>query len=289
MLKTSIGLRYLEDLPSMIREMDLFLNAGFETFDLDLSTSGVRRMMHDSTCAERLLAAFAAFSQRGITIDLAHAPYHPRVFGSEEQTRANLQDIRLSIPVAGALGIPNLVVHPIFAQPHDPLYGHRDELLRMNIDMYRELVSIARECGVTICTENMFATAENGDAQLSFASVAQDLLDIIREVPEVGVCLDYGHAMLVNEDPTQMVHQFGERLKALHLHCNDRRSDVHVSPFECTRMPWDEFAHALHEVQYQGAINLETHMFYYPAPDCMLPASFAYLHACAAQIAAWVR
>ncbi len=291
MLQSSIGLRGLEDFNTLKRCFLEFRAAGFDTFDVDLSRPALREVFHKpSELNDCIARAKELFETQGVSIYQAHAPYHPRVYGDEKKTASNMEDIRLSIPVAGALGVRYLIVHPIFAETWDPLYGKDDELMAINIDFYREIVALAAQYNVSICTENIFSKApDTGFATPCFSSTAKELCELMNAVPGLMMCLDNGHAMLVYQDCAEMARAFGKRLKTLHLHGNNSRADLHVSPFEFTCMDWGAFGKALFEIGYDGSINLEAGNFYRGAPAAIQPAAYRYLNECTQYIASLVK
>lgn len=291
MLQSSIGLRGLEDPETLKRCFLSFRAAGFDTFDVDLSRPALREVFHKPhQLNECIVQARQLFETHGTAIYQAHAPYHPRVYGDEKKTASNMEDIRLSIPVAGALGVQYLIVHPIFAETWDPLYGRDDELMAINIEFYREIVDLAAQHNVCICTENIFSKApDTGFATPCFSSTAKELCELMDAVPGLMMCLDNGHAMLVNQDCAEMARAFGKRLKALHLHGNNSKADLHVSPFEFKPMDWEAFGKALYEIGYEGSINLEAGNFYRDAPEAIQPAAFRYLNECTRYIASLIK
>ncbi len=286
MMKTSVGLDYFEDAGELGRRLGLLCDAGFDTFDLDLSHPSFRAILGDQSKCDRYIdGCLKQFEQKHVLVFQGHAPFPPHVSGDPEETEKNLRDIRLSIAVAGKLGIRYLIVHPICIQCDDPLYPDRDALLRMNVEMYRELVPLAAGYGTALCTENLFSHDADGKIRPGFSSSAQDLTDITDAVPGLGVCFDSGHAVLTGQDWEGMIRAFGPQLKTLHLHGNNGNLDLHVSPFEFSPIDWDRFAHILSEIGYEGTINLESFRFYEHTPEALLPDAFRYLHACAHYIA----
>lgn len=288
MLQTSMGLKNLHDINALQGELKMLMDAGFETADLSLDSREARALLHAPDCAERIKDALSLFKEKKFTFYQGHAPFHPYAYNNPEKTRINQEDIRLSIPCAAQLGVEYMIVHPIFALPEDPLYTQPDVLLKMNIDYYRDLVAYAASYGVKICTENMFGTAADGSIVPCFAYYAEDLVRLMDAVNELYVCMDNGHAVLAKQDWGDMARAFGNRLKTLHLHGNNYKSDLHVSPFECKEAPWETLYQGLRDVHYSGSINLEADYFYIYAPQELKSAAISYLHSCAAYIAAQI-
>ena len=75
-------------------------------------------------------------------------------------------------------------------------------------------------------------------------------------------CLDIGHAEMRGSDTTavEMIKALGPRLKALHIHDNDKWHDSHQIPFSMS-IDFPPIVKALKEVDYQGWFTLEADQF----------------------------
>ena len=76
---------------------------------------------------------------------------------------------------------------------------------------------------------------------------------------KVGICLDIGHAHInkfLENDLTEVIAAMGKRIKMLHVHDNNRASDMHKAPFMGT-VPWKKVMTALKEAGYEGEFNFE--------------------------------
>ena len=93
-------------------------------------------------------------------------------------------------------------------------------------------------------------------ALLFIAFFAIELLAYIMLLPSVGFCLDTGHLNLLSIDLRDYMPVLGKRIKALHIHDNDRRGDSHQIPFSMN-IEWEPIAKALKDINYQGYLTLE--------------------------------
>ena len=127
--------------------------------------------------------------------------------------------------------------------------------------MYFELLPFAKEHNVKIATENMwnwFPDAEHS----TFAACATPEsfnahLDAVNDDYFVA-CLDIGHAEMKGSNTTaeEMVRALGNRLKALHIHDNDRLHDSHQLPFTMN-IDFEPIVKALKDINYDGYFTLE--------------------------------
>ena len=104
----------------------------------------------------------------------------------------------------------------------------------MNVEFYKSLIPYCEKFGIKVACENMWQW-NNGnkapsDSTCSRAWEFNKYLDAIDSEWIVG-CLDVGHAFLVNEDIPAFIRGAAPRLKALHVHDTDYRSDKHTAPF----------------------------------------------------------
>ena len=130
-----------------------------------------------------------------------------------------------------------------------------------NAEMYFDLLPFAKEHNVKIATENMWnwkplhrhscfaacATPESFNAHL----------DAVNDDYFVA-CLDIGHAEMKGSDTSapEMIRELGKRLKALHIHDNDKLHDSHQIPFSMN-IDFVAVADALKEIGYDGYLTLE--------------------------------
>ena len=150
------------------------------------------------------------------------------------------------------LGAPYFVIHCIMPfGENNP--AHKEELWQMNVDYFSRLCKVAEEVGVTICFEN-----------LPFTSLPlsrwNETLEFVRlmNTPTMKMCLDTGHAAVYGDSPADAVRAIGkEYLATLHVHDNNGVSDFHWRPGEGV-IDWADFTKALHEINFEGCVSLET-------------------------------
>ena len=138
-----------------------------------------------------------------------------------------------------------------------------------NMEMYQELIPMAKKCGIVICLENMFIDqkahlTEGACSDFVEAAAWIDELNGIAGEEIFGFCFDVGHANILGKNLYQSVLALGGRLKILHIHDNDGVSDLHTMPYTFARSwnpaatDWEGFLRGLREIKYEGVINFET-------------------------------
>ena len=173
----------------------------------------------------------------GAPISIATADAARRSFALKE-TEAALQ-------IAGRLPYGILVVH--LGQPDDqqpPPSDNQRDAVRRSLETLDEL---AGAHGVTLALEVI-------PNQLSHAQRLVDLIDSL-ELEHAGICLDFGHAHLV-DDVVDAIETASGHLVATHLHDNRGTTDDHLVPFD-GRIDWDMALFAMRKVGYEGAWMFE--------------------------------
>ena len=130
-----------------------------------------------------------------------------------------------------------------------------------NIEMYRDLLPFAKECGVKIATENMWAwDKEANRACFAICATEESFCHLIDAVDDefMVACLDIGHAEIMGDDVSSegLIRALGKRLAALHIHDNDRLHDSHQIPFSMN-IDFSKVIKALKEINYSGYFTLE--------------------------------
>ena len=213
----------------------------------------------------------------GISFRQGHAPY-PSTRGDAETDAKIMQTLRRSIEAAAAMGIPYLVIHPCH---HTPYNTTREALFDQSVDMYRQLLPMAQELGVVLCTENMwqFDKARNVIVESACARPEEfcQMVDTV-DSPWLRACLDIGHAPLVSQDPAYMIRVLGkDRLKALHIHDVDLSDDTHTLPF-VGRVNWQAVMQALADIGYEGDFTFETVGWFDQFPQTLWPNALKMAH-----------
>ncbi len=130
-----------------------------------------------------------------------------------------------------------------------------------NAEMYNALLPFAKEHNVKIATENMWNWSKLF-RHSTFAACAtpqsfNEHLDAVNDDYFVA-CLDIGHAEMKGSktNAALMIKALGSRLKALHIHDNDKLHDSHNMPFTMN-IDFVPIVKALKEIGYDGYFTLE--------------------------------
>ena len=207
----------------------------------------------ETTFADTLRREREIIEAVGLVVGQTHGAWRCPARDASEYDRAE----RFAAMVTGIrgtalLGAPFFVIHCIMPfGENNP--DHREELWEMNADYYGRLCRVAEDCGVVLCLENLPFTS----LPLSRTNEVREFVRMMN-TPTMKMCLDTGHAAVYGDSPADMVRMIGkEYLATLHVHDNDGHGDYHWRPGEGV-VDWADFSHALHEIGFEGIVNLET-------------------------------
>lgn len=250
--------------------------AGFEQIDLNLdaflkNTDLYAGIVNDffSNEVELLAAYFSQYAQAmvkyGVRASQMHMPYPVRVNGRPELNQY-VQSVVIPkcIVIAQLLDIPYVVLHPFKMQYQ---YG-RERERRENIEYFKLLIPLLKQCNVKICFENLYEgvggrITEGVCADPEDAIWYVDTMNAYAGEELFGFCLDTGHLQLVKRDLYEFITMLGPRLKVLHLHENDGIADLHQMPFTFGTsaedgLNWNDVIQGLRDINYQGTLSFET-------------------------------
>ena len=247
---------------------------GFETMDLgfphisyDAKAQKILPSRYDLPLEEfaaPYVAMKAAADKQGITVAHAHAPFPVWRKDEEEHNAFMMTVLDKVIRTCAAVGCPAIVVHPVTRST-------KEKEWETNMQIYRQLMPVAKETGVKICLENLFTVGtgrvlEGVCADADEAVRYIDALNAEAGADCFGFCFDVGHANLLHKNICQYLEILGHRLTCLHIHDNDGQNDLHMAPYTQTRyykactcaLDWEQFIAGLRHINYRGSMCFET-------------------------------
>lgn len=199
----------------------------------------------------------SAMKASGLEAFQTHATFPTDRFAPGEFDEKCLDIYKKEIEVTAMLGAPYIVIHPLAIAVN---HARKDEDYAANMRAFEMLDPVLSEFGVKLGVENMFVWDGLRHRHCATGcSTPEDMIAYIdgtRSKNFVG-CLDTGHMFINSIEPAEAVRKLGSRLKLLHVHDNEGGHDLHTAPGTC-RIDWTDFARALGEVGYDGAMCLET-------------------------------
>jgi len=255
------------------KAIEVIAKAGFDALDYSLFALDDDADLMNPSKYERCARELASVAEQcGVFFNQAHAPFPSYRVGDESYNDKTFAKIVHSIEVAAILGAKNIVVHPI--------YMEKDKK-QFNMEFFGQLAPCCKQFGIKAAIENMWMRdPRRGCIVPNVCSIPEeftDFLDTLGSECFTG-CLDIGHCGLVGVDEAHAIKTLGHgRLKALHVHDNDYRSDMHTLPY-IGKLDWDSITAALKDIRYDGDFTFEADNFVMGIPEELLPQAYKYMH-----------
>ena len=266
--------------PSIIKK------AGFDSVDFSMfiyPQKGEPYTLSDADFDDYFSKVAAEYKKNSLQIGQTHAPFSTYT-GEAEYDEWLIEILKKSIKATAILGSKYIVVHP--AMPRERKYNaFIDETRTLNLERYKRLIPELEKYDIYCAIENMFSWDSRirkiCPTTCTTAEEMADYIDTLNKIsPHFAACLDVGHANLIhyegfeNVNPAHMVRVLGDRLKIMHMHDNDGRSDLHTCPGICS-IDYKPFIEALKEIGYNGVISLEADCFPYAFGESLAQESLA--------------
>ena len=161
--------------------------------------------------------------------------------------------IRRCVLAAEILGVKWMVIHPFNVLADGQISVETS--YRCNLAYFRRWHKFWHEHGIGMAIENMY----HHEAHVNVWGDIDRLISLVDELnePDIGVCLDTGHAWITGYDPAECVYKIGSRLKCTHIAENHGGpKDEHIAPFMGT-IDWPRLVKALRDIGYENDFAFE--------------------------------
>jgi sugar phosphate isomerase/epimerase len=257
-MKTSTEIASASRLVGMPKAVELIGKAGFDAWDLSLFDMArwdwaknepiIKPHPLNGSDYLRFVRELRNIGESyGMVCNQSHAPF-------PSEPKMPMDFIKRAIECTAEAGGQICIIHPRALSP-----------LETNIEFYNNLLPFAKQYGVKIATENMWAwDREKDESAFAACATSKSFCEHIDSVndPYLVACLDIGHAEMrgSGEGAAKMIRDLGPRLQALHIHDNDQWHDSHQIPFSM-KIDFEEVVKALKDVGYSGYLTLEADNF----------------------------
>jgi len=226
---------------------------GFDTIELFATRS------HFDYRDDEAVAQLADWlGELNLTLHSVHAPVmeamrrgqwvNPYSTASADETRraAALTEIEAALTLAARLPFAHLVVHlGVPAAPAGNAGDNQPAAARRSVEA---IAARAVDVGVRLAVEVIPNSLSHPDALVR-------LLEEQIEDPNVGVCLDYGHAHLLG-DVGDAIETLSGHLTTTHVHDNRGARDDHLVPYD-GGIDWEWAMMETQKVGYDGVLMFE--------------------------------
>lgn len=250
-----------------IGDLKILRKAGFTRLSADFwQLSLENRMLTQDNWRELIAEYKEAADQLGIDFPQSHGNTLSGMQWDDPDYTAQATRVwelnYRAIEASALLGAEWMVMHPTNL-PHDPLYS-RKKALDANLSYLAPFIEAAKKAGVGIAVENM---VDFGGKRRRFCGGDPDeLIELVDRIndPDVGICIDTGHAHVSGIDTGAFIRAAGSLLKCTHIDDNRRDGDTHMPPYFGS-IDWANTMQAFRDVDYQGDFSFELSGQRFPA------------------------
>jgi sugar phosphate isomerase/epimerase len=196
----------------------------------------------------------------GCVMPQVHLLISANVAAADEfERRRDMATIRRHVELCSRMGIRVGVIHPGGEQPAS--FAEEGAERERRVGSFRKLADHAAQFDFSLAIENVadgLRDSTSAVGQRRYGATIEELHTLIDAIdrPNVGICLDVGHAWVQGIPMAEAVRQCGDRLIATHIQDNDGTHDGHLAPTRGS-IDWRAGIAALREVDYEGLFNLE--------------------------------
>ncbi len=264
----------LERKTNMEQAIKMIAEAGFDGFDFSVFEYDYVNFIDNSTdkqIIEKGKEVYGYSKKYNIPCLQSHAPAF--TIPKDKSIEEYVEYVKKTLYLVSETGCDRIVVHPA------NIYSPEDNCNRL----YSKLMSLAKELGITILTENMYNWKDENSIGIETVPTACGTGDKFNELikmvnnPLFGACVDLGHASMVNcEGAVKMLKTVGKNTLALHVHDTDLYDDLHTLPF-VGKQDWNEITKTLKEIGYNGHFTYEADSFIANFPIELLPSCLSFM------------
>lgn len=208
--------------------------------------------------------------EAGLICNQTHAPFEFSYGDELDCSGMNYRNIVRCMEISAIMGAKCIVIHAI--TPPDGV-----DIFEYNTRFYRSFIPYCEKFGIEIAVENI-ARGHSVGKQVGIFETAKQLCDFVYNLgsPWFCVCVDLGHAAIMNESPEKFISEMKpELLKVLHVHDTDYYHDCHTLPY-LQKQNWDAIIEALKTVKYKGDFSLEVLAYTASFPDELVEPALSF-------------
>lgn len=230
--------------------VDFIADSGFDGLDLsfDLFSDLGNPLCVEGDIYSVLYSLGNRAASRGLAIPSCHLPFYMPNPDDTAAMKRFARALTEGIKAAAYLKIPAAVIHPIVR--HSSLCNY-NRWKEDNLAFLAPLRELAGQKSVTLCIENMTGIPyPHQQKELVFGSRAKDIRWLSDKL-DTGICWDFGHAHLTGLCQSVELSTVCDRLRMLHIHDNNGKTDTHLLPFD-GGVDWEDAAEGLRAIGFSS-------------------------------------
>ncbi len=260
---------------SLEQTLSLASEAGFRVFDLNFYDWSLPGSVFLTDDWERWIDGVAAHAAKlGVTFGQCHAYFYDflRAGMSDEQRLRHETLQARSFKCAAILGAHTCVQHP---ETDYSTMEITKVSLRRNTEYYNNILEQTSRYGFAIAIENMCDYGTN--PRRKFCATPEELVDFVSGfgTERFGICWDFEHADIMEQDQCQSLMHIGKHLLATHVSDTHSKTDntlMHVLPMTGS-IDWSSVMPTLKKINYNRDFCYEVHNYINTLPDETVPTA----------------
>lgn len=213
-----------------------------------------------------------AAAKYGVEFSQSHLHFYEFTMASEDEALAKEEIIRRCMKGSAMLGVTWAVTHgaTVF---HSACM--RKDSLEANVKYFTEKLEMAKRWNLNLAIENLWDL--NIAPKKRYTASAEELVELVDALGSegVGICWDFEHASIMEQDQTAALRHIGSRLKATHVSDHYGIQADHQIPYFGST-DWEAFLPVLKEIGYQGDFVYETHRYTQNMPDALMDGALKF-------------
>lgn len=208
----------------------------------------------------------------GIEFSQSHLHFYEFIDADDAERKYKEEIIRRCMVGSSMLGVKWAATHAATAF-HSPRF--RQDSFEANKRYFKAKLDFADKLNLNIAIENLWDW--NIAPKKRYTSLAEDLVELVDslESDRVGICWDFEHASIMEQDQAQALRLVGSRLKSTHVSDHYGIQADHQIPY-LGKGGWEMFLPVLKEINYQGDFVYETHRYTQNMPDALMQGALKF-------------
>lgn len=276
-LSTSTGILYERpqgETCSIIHTLQKCSAAGFQHFDFNFyDWHRENTPLLSENWREWVESIVEEAVRLGVDFPQAHICFYPFLNATIPQEERKWLDkiVDRSIFCASQMNVKTIVTHP------DTHSMGKDHSFHNNFEYLSKILEKANRLGMRLAIENMW-DSQGGASK--FCSQPEELIELVNRFKTdwVGICWDFEHASIMNQDSAEIIKLISNKLIATHVsdtHSNTDYAFMHILPF-LGPIEWTPIMQALRAIGYEGLFSLEvSHLLNY-IPDKLIHSALCF-------------
>lgn len=213
-----------------------------------------------------------AAAKYGVEFSQSHLHFYEFTAASEVEKEEKELIVERCMKGSAMLGVKWAVTHGATVPGTACM---RKDSFNANVKYWKEKLEAAERLNLNIAIENLWDY--NIAPKKRYTASAEELVELVDTLDSerVGICWDFEHASIMEQDQAEALRYIGTRLKATHVSDHYGIQADHQIPY-FGNTDWASFLPVLKEIGYQGDFVYETHRYTQNMPDELMDGALKF-------------